>query len=105
MTPRQGRDNLNARLNKEYGGGVMGTRIGLTLVVLLLGSAIQPAFATEIGPDAKVVPVAMREVCTISEWGYDEVRRDCRLETLPPRRSNPALRGICTTRYGQRTCY
>lgn len=82
----------------------MGMRIGLTLVVLL-GSAAQAAIAAEIEPDPKVVPVSMREVCTFSEWGYDEVRRDCRLETLPPRRSNPALRGICTTRYGQRTCY
>ena len=83
----------------------MGTRVGLALVILLLGGAAQAAFATEIEHDPKLVPVAMREVCTFSEWGYDEVRTDCRMETLPPRRSNPALRGICTTRYGQRTCY
>lgn len=83
----------------------MGTRIGLALVILLLGGAAQAAFATEIEHDPELVPVAMREVCTFSEWDYDEVRTDCRMETLPPRRSNPALRGICTTRYGQRTCY
>jgi hypothetical protein len=35
----------------------------------------------------------MREVCAVSEWAYDEVRTDCRLER------------ICTNLYGQRACY
>jgi len=52
-----------------------------------------------------VVPAASREVCTVSNWGYGEIRRDCRSEALPSPHGNPALRGICTTRYGLRTCY
>jgi hypothetical protein len=55
--------------------------------------------------DVYVVPAATREVCTISNWGYGEIRRECRTEELPPPHGNPALRGICTTRYGLRTCY
>jgi hypothetical protein len=55
--------------------------------------------------DVYMVPAATREVCTINNWGYGEIRRDCRSEALPPRHGNPALRGICTTRYGLRTCY
>jgi hypothetical protein len=54
--------------------------------------------------DVYMVPAATRQVCTISNWGYGEIRRDCRSEALPPRHGNPALRGICT-RYGLRTCY
>ncbi len=86
---------------------MIGKRIGLAFVVLLLTGAAQaePALAAETGPKPELVPVAMREVCTVSEWAYDEVRTDCRMEVLPPRRSNPALRRICTTRYEQRTCY
>jgi hypothetical protein len=55
--------------------------------------------------DVYLVPAATHEVCTTGAWGYGEVRTDCRAEPLPPRRGNPALRGICTTRYGLRTCY
>jgi hypothetical protein len=79
----------------------------LALVVLLLSGAVEAehAFVPEIDPEPELLPVATREVCTIAEWGYDEIRTDCRTEVLPPRRGNPALRGICTTYYGRRTCY
>jgi hypothetical protein len=55
--------------------------------------------------DVYLVPAAMREVCTTGEWGFDEIRTECRTEPIPVRRVDPALRGVCVTRYGQRTCY
>lgn len=55
--------------------------------------------------DVYVVPAATREVCTTLTWGYDEVRTDCRITPVPVRREDPALRGVCVTRYGQRTCH
>jgi hypothetical protein len=55
--------------------------------------------------DVYLVPAATREVCTIGDWGFDEIRTDCVSGALPPRRVNPALRGICTTYYGRRTCH
>ena len=85
----------------------MGKRVILAFVVLMAGGVAQAqhAFAPEIEPRPELYAAAMREVCTISEWGYDEVRTDCRTEVLPPRRGNPALQGLCTIRYGRRTCY
>ena len=68
----------------------------------------QPAAAQAMMPskvDIYLVPVATREVCAVSNWGYGEIRRECRTEELPSPHANPALRGICTTRYGLRTCY
>jgi len=64
---------------------------------------VQAMFPAEL--DVYPVPAAMREVCTTSAWAYDEVRTDCRTEPIPVRREDPALRGLCITRYGQRTCY
>ena len=55
--------------------------------------------------DLYVVPAATREVCTTIAWGYDEIRTDCRTEPVPVRRQDPALRGLCVTRYGNRVCY
>jgi hypothetical protein len=46
-----------------------------------------------------------REVCTVSDWGLGEVRRECVTEVLPPREPNPALEGICMIKYGVRSCY
>lgn len=63
----------------------------------------QPSYPPEL--DVYLVPAAMREVCTIGDWGFDEIRRDCRTEPIPVRRKDPALRGVCVTRYGQRSCY
>ena len=56
-------------------------------------------------PEAEVVPVVTHETCTTSEWGFDAVRTDCRMEVLPAPRGNPGLKGICTTYYGRRTCH
>jgi hypothetical protein len=68
----------------------------------------QPAAPQAMMPskvDVYLVPAATHEVCTVSNWGYGEIRRECRTEELPSPHGNPALRGICTTRYGLRTCY
>lgn len=83
----------------------MGKRVCLAFVVVLLGGAAEAEHAFVPAAEPELVAVATREVCTISEWAYDEVRTDCRVEVLPPRRGNPALAGVCTTLYGQRTCY
>lgn len=63
----------------------------------------EAAYPAEL--DVYVVPAATREICTIGEWGFDEIRSDCRTVALAPRRGNPALQGVCTTFYGRRTCY
>jgi hypothetical protein len=55
--------------------------------------------------DLYVVPAATREVCKTIAWGYDEIRTDCRTEPIPVRQADPALRGLCVTRYGNRVCY
>jgi hypothetical protein len=55
--------------------------------------------------DVYLIPAATREVCTTTDFGYGEIRRECRNELLPLARTDPALEGICVTRYGRRTCY
>lgn len=75
--------------------------------------------AVEKGPVVEAAPVAeteeagiepavtgiTREVCTVSDWGVGEVRRECLTEVLPPRQSDRAAQGICMTKYGVRTCF
>jgi hypothetical protein len=39
------------------------------------------------------------------DWGVGEIRTDCRYEALAPEKAIPALKGLCTTYYGRRTCY
>jgi hypothetical protein len=69
----------------------------------------QPAPQVEVSVpselDLYVVPAATRQVCTTSEWGFDEIRTDCRTLPIALERNDPALRGLCITRYGHRTCY
>lgn len=55
--------------------------------------------------DLYLVPAAMREVCTTREWGFGEIQTDCRMTPIRVRAEDPALRGMCITRYGRRTCY
>ena len=55
--------------------------------------------------DVYMVPAATREVCTTRDWGYGEIETDCRVRPIPIRRTDPQLRGLCVTRYGQRVCY
>jgi hypothetical protein len=77
------------------------------------GQAVQTEQAVEAtrvaeaeAPEADTVAYGItREVCTVSDWGLGEVRRECVTEVLPPREPDPALEGICMTKYGVRTCY
>ena len=55
--------------------------------------------------DLYLVPAAMREVCTTREWGFGEIQTDCRMTPIRVRAEDPALSGMCITRYGRRTCY
>jgi len=64
---------------------------------------VEMNFPSEL--DLYVVPAATRKVCTTSEWGFGEIRTDCRTEPIPVRQADPALRGICVIRYGMRSCY
>ena len=64
---------------------------------------VEATYPSEV--DVYLVPAAMREVCTTGEWGLDEIRTECRTEPIRVRRVDPALRGVCVTRYGQRSCY
>ncbi len=77
----------------------------LFLAVLLLSGAANAEHAFVPQSQPELVPVVTHEVCTTSEWGFDEVRTDCRMEILPAPRGNPGLKGICTTYYGHRTCH
>jgi hypothetical protein len=63
------------------------------------------AVAAEAPDEEDVVYGITREVCTVSDWGLGEVRRECLTEVLPPREPSPALEGICMIKYGVRTCY
>jgi len=48
-------------------------------------------------------PVSVREVCSTTDFGFGEIRTECRTEELAPAKADPAL--ICTIYYGRRTCY
>jgi hypothetical protein len=47
----------------------------------------------------------MREVCSTIDFGYGEIRTECRTEAIAPAKADPALKGICTIYYGRRSCY
>jgi len=47
----------------------------------------------------------MREVCSTTDFGYGEIRTECRTEAIAPTKADPALKGICTIYYGRRSCY
>ncbi len=79
-------------------------RVLLIGIVATLSTAAQ-AEQQAATPEVNLVPVATREVCTTTNWGFGEIRTDCRMEVSPAPKANPALKGICTTYYGRRTCY
>ncbi|ODS01047.1 hypothetical protein AUC68_11695 [Methyloceanibacter methanicus] len=64
---------------------------------------VKVAFPSEL--DVYLVETGTREVCDTYSFGGGDVRTECRTEPLPVRAENPALRGICITRYGNRVCY
>jgi hypothetical protein len=77
--------------------------------------AVAPTLAAQPAPNVNVtfpsqhdlylVPAATREVCTTREWGFGEIQTDCRTTPIRVRAEDPALRGLCVTRYGRRICY
>jgi hypothetical protein len=80
----------------------------------MLGFAVQAEQADQaehaVKAEADATQAVMRhavteETCTVGEWGYDEVRSDCRLQVREAPKPNPALKGICTIYYGVRNCY
>ncbi|MEM7191764.1 MAG: hypothetical protein AAF405_02655 [Pseudomonadota bacterium] len=102
----------------------MGTRFGIAAAAMLLlgGFAVFPTMdqaaagptvpqgkdaAASLPPalDVYLVETATREVCDTFNFGGGDVRTECRTEPIPARADNPALRGICITRYGKRSCY
>jgi hypothetical protein len=110
LTSRGRRDNVNFASRQNIRGWRDGKAVILlaSMVLLLSGAAAnaEHRIVPEVALEPELLPVgSTREVCTYTEWGYDEVRTDCRYEVLPPPRGNPALQGVCTTRYGLRTCY
>ena len=80
-------------------------RVLLIGIVAMLGAAAQAEPQHAVAPEANLVPVVTREVCTTTNWGFEEIRTDCRMQVSPAPKDNPALKGICTTYYGRRTCY
>jgi hypothetical protein len=59
----------------------------------------------EAQPEVVYVPVPFRETCTTVRYGKEFEKSDCRTQPLATAGGNPALQGICTIRYGTRTCY
>lgn len=55
--------------------------------------------------DVYVVQTATREVCRTMTYGDGDIWKECRSEPIVEREPDPALRGVCITRYGERTCY
>lgn len=76
-----------------------------SIVGILFGAAAAAQTEHAIAPETDLVPVVTQEICTTIDWGIDGVRTNCRMAERPAPTENPALKGICTTYYGRRTCY
>jgi hypothetical protein len=81
----------------------MGTRVLIAAMVAMLSGAAQAEHA--VAPEAHLAPVVTQEICDFAEWGYDQVRTDCRTQMRPAPKPNPASSGICAIDYGRRTCH
>ena len=81
----------------------MGRRVLFAAMVAMLSGTAQGEQA--VAPEVNLVPVVTQEICDYAEWGYDQVRTDCRMEVRPAPKPNPALKGICTIYYGRRICH
>lgn len=104
----------------SFGAKVLGdaaikfpSALSLVASIMLAAIAIPLASATTYAERAASVfqaepaafnspPPGYRETRTSISWGFDGVRSECWVER-PTR--NPALRGICMTLYGKRSCY
>jgi hypothetical protein len=79
-------------------------RWGLVAAMITMASWAAQA-ENAVAPEADSLPASTREICTTIAWGFDGVRTDCRYEVLAAQKPKDALKGICTTYYGRRTCY
>jgi len=75
----------------------------LVLLLATVGWTAQAQHA--IAPESGLLPIGTREICTTIAWGLDGVRTECRYRALEAEKPTDALKGICTTFYGRRTCY
>ena len=88
-------------------------RISLAVAVVCVGFLVVmpgslPAKEQAVPKQAsqEFEPPTGREVCTTLSWGFDDVvRTDCSYGLPAQSHGNPALKGICMTIYGNRTCY
>ena len=91
----------------------MTTQVFATLVTIFVLASPESMMAAEraVSKSQSSLPQSVDEpapnpVEDCTELIFDDVvRTHCRYGTLPVNKGNPALRGICTTLYGVRTCY
>jgi hypothetical protein len=91
----------------------MTTQVFATLVTIFvlaspgsLTAGERTVTKSQASPPASVDEQAPIQGEDCTELIFDDVvRTHCRYGTLPVDKGNPALRGICTTLYGVRTCY
>ena len=78
----------------------------LAFLVVMPGSVPAKEQAVPKQASQEFEPPTGREVCTTVSWGFDDVvRTDCSYGLPAQSHGNPALKGICMTVYGNRTCY
>jgi hypothetical protein len=105
LTLGPARDNVNGSgQNNDKGDGVMGQRIIFAAMAAMISTAAQAQHAIQVD-EPSYQPVGVREVCSTMDFGFGEIRTECRTEELAPAKADPALKGICTIYYGRRTCY
>jgi hypothetical protein len=86
----------------------MGQRIVYAALAAMTFTAAHAEHAIEAGEpsyEPAYRPAGIREVCSTMDFGYGEIRTDCRTLQVAPAKADPALTGICTIYYGRRTCY
>jgi hypothetical protein len=44
-----------------------------------------------VAPDVELLPVVTQEICDVAEWGYDQIRTDCRTEVSPAAKPKSGL--------------
>jgi hypothetical protein len=105
LTLAAARANVKELFTQQKGMGVMLKRVVLAGFIAVLGGAVQAGQDQVAKPEAGLVPVVTHEVCTTTNWGFGEIRTECRTEESLAPKPSQSLKGICTTYYGRRTCY
>ncbi len=85
----------------------MGQRFVYAALAAIACTTAHAEHAIDIEPGYQPAyqPTAVSEVCSTTDFGYGEIRTDCRTSPIAPAKADPALKGICTIYYGRRTCY